>query len=286
MARHERNPDIERQLSAAFRTTPAGESFLNRWQIVGFLTADSTMNRARELFEESPESSLILVFSLAQLAGRGREGRRWHSPEARGLYVTYGIKQRIPAEVVMGLSLVVGVAVARVIRRLGVKAQLKWPNDILLPDLVGEDLTGRNVDYKKLGGVLIEGSMAGSEVRGVLIGVGINLKGDDFPEDCRAISLEGAGVSIDLYPLLAQLSVEVVQLFELFVASGVTSILQEWSELSMMKGRDVRFAANAADNGWLTGKVLGVDHRGGLVVQTAGDPGMPHTIYSGAVELL
>jgi len=80
----------------------------------------------------------------SQRQGRGRRGRHWHSPPGRNIYLSLLWRYPEGPEVLAGLSLAVGVVIARVLREAGVDdLALKWPNDLLC--------RGR-----KLGGVLLE----------------------------------------------------------------------------------------------------------------------------------
>jgi len=113
----------------------------------------------------------VLLAAEVQTAGRGRHGRRWRS--ARGAGATFSIRRRMACEQrrLAGLSIAVGIASARALRRLGARGvSLKWPNDLM-------------VSRRKLGGILIETrpeprpagrpSAPGSVV---VVGIGINCR--------------------------------------------------------------------------------------------------------------
>ncbi|MFP3442478.1 biotin--[acetyl-CoA-carboxylase] ligase, partial [Pantoea sp. SIMBA_133] len=76
-----------------------------------------------------------MVIADCQTSGRGRRGRVWQSPRGENLYLSMGLTFHGGFSVLDGLSLVLGVAVANALERLGVpEVGLKWPNDIFLPD--------------------------------------------------------------------------------------------------------------------------------------------------------
>jgi BirA family biotin operon repressor/biotin-[acetyl-CoA-carboxylase] ligase len=111
----------------------------------------------------------VLLAAELQTAGRGRHGRRWRS--ARGAGATFSIRRPMRCEQrgLAGLSVAVGIAAARALRRLGARGvSVKWPNDLM-------------VKRRKLGGILIEtqplrraaGQSAGSVV---IVGIGINCR--------------------------------------------------------------------------------------------------------------
>ena len=92
----------------------------------------------------SGNDSIRVVAAELQTGGRGRRGRRWHSALGDGL--TFSLLWRFPqgANFLSGLSLAVGIAIARALQSSGIKGVvLKWPNDVLF-------------HYRKLAGILIE----------------------------------------------------------------------------------------------------------------------------------
>ncbi|MBV1887650.1 MAG: bifunctional biotin--[acetyl-CoA-carboxylase] ligase/biotin operon repressor BirA, partial [Parvibaculaceae bacterium] len=125
-------------------------------------TTESTNNVVRAEIEKGTPQGFVCL-AERQTSGRGRHGRQWVSPFGRNLYMSLSWHFEEGAAALEGLSLAVGVCVARVIESFGVSnVGLKWPNDILL-------------GQKKVGGVLLE--MMGDPVGRcqVIVGVGINL---------------------------------------------------------------------------------------------------------------
>jgi BirA family biotin operon repressor/biotin-[acetyl-CoA-carboxylase] ligase len=112
---------------------------------------------------EKTDSPALLAADL-QTAGRGRHGRRWRS--ARGAGATFSIRQRMVCEQrrLAGLSVAVGLAAARALRRLGARGiAVKWPNDLM-------------VNRRKLGGILIETRPRSGAGSMVIVGIGINCR--------------------------------------------------------------------------------------------------------------
>ena len=125
-------------------------------------TTESTNSVVRGQIENGAAQGFV-CFAERQSGGRGRHGREWVSPFGRNLYMSLSWHFDEGAAALEGLSLAVGVGVARVIASFGLcNVALKWPNDILL-------------DKKKVGGVLLE--MMGDPIGRcqVIVGVGINL---------------------------------------------------------------------------------------------------------------
>src|SRR5690606_23130214 len=107
----------------------------------------------------------------SQTGGRGRQGRAWVSP--RGENLLFSVLLRIacvPMRVPL-IALVSGLAVRDAVARVlpDREVLVKWPNDVL-------------VSGKKIAGVLVESSIAGSKVDHVVVGIGINVHTRHFPE--------------------------------------------------------------------------------------------------------
>jgi BirA family biotin operon repressor/biotin-[acetyl-CoA-carboxylase] ligase len=121
-----------------------------------------------------------VVVAATQRAGRGRDGRSWHSPPG-GIYATW-TTAATPAELSF-VALATAVALAEAVEPLveGMRITFKWPNDLL-------------VNGRKLGGVLCQGRTRG-EKAWVAAGFGINVTPLTGSADLvsRAISLADMG---------------------------------------------------------------------------------------------
>jgi len=115
------------------------------------------------LLREERAAGAALLAADVQTAGRGRHGRRWRS--APGAGATFSLRRPMACEQrrLVGLSIAVGLASARALRRLGARGvALKWPNDLM-------------VRKRKLGGILIETRPAKTGSL-VIVGIGINCR--------------------------------------------------------------------------------------------------------------
>ncbi|CAN0150417.1 unnamed protein product, partial [Phaeothamnion confervicola] len=129
------------------------------------------------LLERGATSGVLVA--VEQSGGHGRHGRAWSSP-AGGLW--FSLAQ--PTSRVDGLSLVAGLALARLVKGLGLSPWIRWPNDVL-------------IGTKKLAGILVDARWSGSQGCAYL-GVGINVDVDpnSWAEDVRplATSLSLTGI--------------------------------------------------------------------------------------------
>ncbi|KUM04369.1 biofilm PGA synthesis protein PgaB [Chromobacterium sp. F49] len=208
---------------------------------------------------------LVLACEL-QTAGRGRLGRRWQARLGSGL--TFSLLWRFERGVseLAGLSLAVGVALARALRGLGAPVRLKWPNDVLL-------------DGSKLAGILIELSGDALGPAAVVIGIGLNVA-DPGEVDQPVATLRQAGVAADRNSLLAALLNELQTVLSAFDRDGFAPLRDEWCALSAHQQAPVRLSFSHGEP--VDGIACGVADNGALRVETA--QGM-RTFHVGEVSL-
>ena len=205
-----------------------------------------------------PDLHKHIVLAERQHGGKGRRGRVWVSPFARGLYLSLGWHFDMGPASLNALSLASGVAVARVLNGLGLDGLLlKWPNDLML-------------DGKKTGGILLEARSETAASCDVVIGIGLNVR---LPEDMKT-ALDQPVTDLASHhgalPGRSRLTGAIVaaQLAMLEqVASGrMGEYVAEWRNLDYLFQRQV---ALHTPGGTLNGRVRGVDDNGLLLLETA-----------------
>ena len=199
------------------------------------------------------EANGLVRLAEVQTAGRGRLGRRWQTPLGSGL--TFSLLWRFDCGVgqLSGLRLLVGVALTRVLNRLGAPVRLKWPNDVLL----GE---------RKLAGILIE--LAGDALgpSAVVIGVGLNVHpAGDVGQPAAALS--DAGLSLSRNALAAALLSELADLLTQFAHDGFAPFRAEWEHWHAWQDEPVVLLPMQGEA--LAGIALGIDAHGALRLMTA-----------------
>jgi BirA family biotin operon repressor/biotin-[acetyl-CoA-carboxylase] ligase len=137
---------------------------------------DSSNTYAKELARQgAPEGTVVIARS--QLDGRGRLGRRFHSPADAGLYFSLILRPDCTAERLMHLTCAVAVAACDAVEQVsGLRPGIKWINDL-------------TVNGKKLGGILTELSFdAHGKVGFAVVGIGINCQQQELPQDIAHIA--------------------------------------------------------------------------------------------------
>tara|TARA_R100000657_G_C4661006_1_gene104787 strand:- start:260 stop:1255 length:996 start_codon:yes stop_codon:yes gene_type:complete len=211
-----------------------------------------------------------VIVAEAQSAGRGRRGRPWYSPFGSNLYFScyWRLEQGVPAA--MGLSLVIGLAVCRVLQQqYQVTAKVKWPNDIYVND-------------RKLAGILIELSGQADAGCDVVIGIGLNV---GMPEhsnlyidqpftDIRTAS----GQQIDRNTLIVALQHQVTLILRQFSETGFSSFTAEFNQHDLYANQKVVLLAKTP----IAGICRGVDNQGGIIIETTN---ATETYYGGELSL-
>jgi len=255
------------RLDAHLRTRWLGRAY--EWHEACASTNDLAATRAR-----AGAAQGLVVATDQQSAGRGRLGRAWHSPAGENLYVSILLRPARPAPEIPPLTLLAGAAVARALTALGLAPRLKWPNDV---QLVGDG-------NRKVAGILTEMSSEGGRVGHVVVGVGLNVNGAEFPPElaARATSLRlAAGRAFDRAEVLAAVLEALEPLYEDFATRGPAAATAAWQERAAL-GERCRVAMPGAPGTELVGIALGVDPDGALRLRD--DSGSIHRVLSGEIS--
>lgn len=231
-------------------------------------STNSVLMHAAEL--GAPDGSVVCA--EYQFAGRGRRGRHWHS--VLGGSLTFSVLWRFEEGIaaLVGLSLAVGVAMARALNRFSrFPVKLKWPNDVL-------------VDYRKLAGILVEiqGDIQGPSFAVVGIGLNVRLPSDQRDSiDQAVVDLTEMQVQVDRNLLLASCLVELKSVMDVMRREGFGGLRAEWEAHHAHAGQPVSLLL--PDQQTVTGIARGVDDTGAFILQS--DHGGNVVYNSGDIRL-
>ena len=225
-------------------------------EIYYFDSIDSTNTKAKELAEEGHPSGTLVVADR-QTAGKGRRGRSWESPTGIGIFMTLMLKPEINPNNASMLTLVAAMATTRAIRRVtGVPAMIKWPNDIVM-------------NGKKVCGILTEMSAQFDYINHIVIGIGINVHNEDFPEEiaktASSLYLE-SGQHIHRASLIEAFLAEFEDVYaEYLKTEDMEGLQKEYDAMLVNRGRQVRVLDPKEP---FEGKAMGITKKGELIVDT------------------
>lgn len=196
-------------------------------------STDSTNRAAGDLAREGASHGTAVV-AEHQTAGRGRLGRRFHSPPHQNLYLSLVLRPAISISqaptIILGAGLAVAEAVAQALGDPG-RVEIKWPNDVL-------------VDGLKISGILMEMSAEATQVGHLVLGIGVNLNvsPDTFPEEfrARATSLAAAsGGPVDRVAFTRQLFVTLEDVLDRHAKAGFEGLRADFEGFYKMQGREI-----------------------------------------------
>ena len=124
-------------------------------------TVDSTNKFAKEHLAELKDKTI--VYSALQTAGRGRMQRKWNSNSGDNIYASIVLKpSKELKEVYSNLTQYLSLVLAETIEDYNIYPQIKWPNDV-------------RINGKKISGILAESVIVKNELKGIILGFGVNL---------------------------------------------------------------------------------------------------------------
>jgi len=222
---------IEDSLSLAAITNGLATRFIGQ-EVTCYPSLPSTNDIAKHKAKEGAKEGTVIV-AEEQTAGRGRIGRGWLSPRGS---VALSIILYPPLAYLPSLIMVASLAVAYSIEQVtSLKAQIKWPNDVLLND-------------KKVCGILVESDVRGDKVDYAVIGIGlnVNLKLSEFPQIApmaTSISRE-LGREVSRREMVQSLLTEAEKLY-LALAEG-DSVFKQWRDNLVTLGKKVQVSSGEA----------------------------------------
>jgi len=244
-------------------------------EVVYLPSVSSTNDVAHRLAEHgAPNASLIVADD--QVAGRGRLSRAWYMAPRSAIAMSLVVRPQLEAARAQRLTLLAGLAAAEGIEQVtGLPAQLKWPNDVVMPNA--------ERGWLKMGGILTETSIAGSQVEYAVIGIGlnINVRFDDQPHLAETATsvMQQLGHEVDRLSVLAA----VVERFAFrydWLGAG-DALRAAWSARLATLGR--RVEARLTDT-VLFGLAEAVDADGALLLRA--DDGRLHRLLAADVIVL
>ncbi|MGF0065530.1 biotin--[acetyl-CoA-carboxylase] ligase [Lachnospiraceae bacterium SGI.085] len=238
------------ELESIRNTTWAGQ------EIYYYDVTDSTNIRAKELAEEGHPSGTLVVADR-QESGRGRRGRSWDSPSGTGIFMTLLLKPEMNPNHASMLTLVAAMAVARAISKCAdTEALIKWPNDIV-------------IGGKKICGILTEMSAQFDFINHIVIGIGINVHNEHFPEEivetASSILLQ-TGKRIRRAELIEQILEQFEHYYAIFMETeDLSGLVKEYNSILVNMNKSVRVLDPKEP---FEGKAMGITKKGELIVDT------------------
>jgi BirA family transcriptional regulator, biotin operon repressor / biotin---[acetyl-CoA-carboxylase] ligase len=222
------------------------------WRVEHFDEIDSTNTYVKDRADE-PEG--LVALADFQTAGRGRMDRSWVSPPRSSLLCSILLAPDLEPDQLQLVVALVALSARSALERLsGLRAALKWPNDLV----VGGD---------KLAGLLAEILSHDNQLR-VVVGIGVNLTFDGPTEVAATSVLAQTGLTIAPRALLDILLEEIdFRRGLLNDVAGRLALREEYVGALATIGQHVRLEQSDTTR---HGLAVGVDEGGRLLVEIEG----------------
>lgn len=216
---------------------------------------DSTNQYLLDRVGHFPSGSVCLA--EYQQAGRGRRGRQWVSPFGSNLYLSMYWRLDAGVAAAMGLSLVVGVAIAETLQQLGAPdIRVKWPNDIYYKD-------------QKIAGILVEMTGQAGDAAHLVIGMGLNVAMPISGADSIDQAWTDLKSACDNLPsrnaLAAALITRLHDVLHGYEEIGLAGFVERWNKIDNFLNRPVNLLIGKRV---ISGISRGINEHGALLLET------------------
>lgn len=192
----------------------------------------TSTNDVLEKFARDGVKEGVVVFAESQTKGRGRLGRKWISPERKGLWFSVLLRPALRPQEATQLTVASATALRRAIEaETGLHPQIKWPNDIL-------------IGGKKVAGILTELGAEVDRVKHIILGIGVdvNLDAGELPAELRktatSLKLE-AGETISRADLAVAILRELDADYARICGGKFPAVADEWEAHCATIGKNV-----------------------------------------------
>lgn len=199
--------------------------------IIRLETIDSTNLWAKSNLADLPDRTI--VSSNRQTSGRGRFNRMWIDLGNDNIFMSFVLKpSSMFKDVYPNLTQYLSVVVTRVLENYGINSQIKWPNDVL-------------VNGKKICGILSETVTQGSNLKGIVLGIGINLNSDlnslteIKDKEATSVNIELGCLHVDKLEFEEKLIYEFFRFYDEFLKSGFAMIANEYISKSCFLNKEI-----------------------------------------------
>jgi BirA family transcriptional regulator, biotin operon repressor / biotin---[acetyl-CoA-carboxylase] ligase len=226
-------------------------------RVLRYGSVTSTNSEVARLAVQGAEEGLAIVAD-EQTAGRGRLQRAWSSPKGAGLYFSILLRPRIAADRWPLITFAAALAVSdALLESARVQTDIKWPNDLL-------------ANERKICGILAE-AIETPTGRAVVVGIGINLTNDAFPQGLSGVATsvkQESGEQSERETILAALLSAVDRWYSLLhEPDGAEKIVAAWTSRSSYAADKLVQVTNGDEV--LQGITRGLESDGALRVETA-----------------
>lgn len=201
-------------------------------KMIFFETIDSTNTYAKSNIDDLEDKSVI--YTNFQTRGKGRFDRTWINLGSENIYMTIILKPSKKFEQnYSNLTQYLSLCLCRLLEEFNIYPKIKWPNDVL-------------VNGKKISGILAEAVFKGQKLKGIVLGIGVNLNANskevsNIDRPATSLNLE-LGKNIDKPEFMKKLLEKFFEGYDEFLEHGFKSIKKEYENMACFLGQDIKVA--------------------------------------------
>lgn len=239
-------------------------------KILEFETLDSTSTYVKQNIESLTDRAI--VSTKIQTNGHGRFSRTWVDLGEDNIYMTIVLKpSETFSEVYSNLTQYLSVCLCKQLEEYGLNPQIKWPNDVLL-------------NGKKVCGILAETVFRGGKLKGIALGIGVNLNANidninKIDRPATAVNIE-INQNVNKQEFMQKLLEKFFANYNDFLKNGFKYIKEDYEKRSFLSGVAKRINI-AVFNTVKSGEFKGFDDNGTLILLN--QDGIIETINMGEI---
>jgi len=200
-----------------------------------------------------------VVHALRQTHGRGRLNRTWVDLGENNLFFSIVLKPSTDFKAVYSnLTQYASVILCKIFENYGLNPKVKWPNDVMIDG------------QRKICGILCETVIENNELKGIILGIGINLNAskkdvENIPDRVvTALNLE-IGKSVNSEVFLEEFLTEFFKTYDEFLSNGFDFIMNDYLKRNCFLEKDLSVQVlNEVKSGY----AKGINDNGELILQT------------------
>ena len=222
-------------------------------KIIKLDAIDSTNSFLKKKMNNQEIDDFTIVYSQNQFQGRGRTTKEWISePNKNIAFSLFKRFKRPELEHLFLLNVIVSISILELLKKYNVRdASVKWPNDIM-------------VKNKKISGILIENVIKKNNLINSVIGIGINVNQEKFPDlMCATSIINETRISVEIDSLATDLTKIISSNFK-FLELNSNFYLDQYNNKLYNKKQTVVFKNSIGKK--QVGKIVKVDLSGNLTI--------------------
>ena len=215
-------------------------------------STDSTNNYVAKLVKDQKAEFGQVILADQQTAGKGQRDAKWVSEKGKNLlFSVYISLDNLSVTGQLAIMQYTAVSICEGLKEIGVEAQIKWPNDLY-------------VRGKKMGGILVENQIIGSNIVSSIIGIGVNVNQVNFESIIASSIAEQLGKEQNRIQVL-EILLGKLNFFYPFIENSSELLQSKYMENLYKLNTVATFYADSL--GEFIGVITGVDEYGKLCVK-------------------